>query len=188
MGPRSLFLTSFPGDFYDQKDWKRSGLGNLLRSLQLHNRERTRAVCEKQPYTLWLEACLPLLLQPSLPSMLLCRASCVIGCHCLFRKWQGGALISRSTAQPPSWAKMIPVSSPSYWPWQSQPQLQVWGRRTSGSRAGRAPPAALEILPYRPLWTFCFPISALMLEKLVGCRVVLVRLLGLWVLLQFGIS
>jgi len=60
--------------------------------------------------------------------------SCVIGCHCLFRKWQGGALISsRSTAQPLSWAESISVSSPSCWPWQSQTQRQAWGKRTSGS-------------------------------------------------------
>lgn len=130
--------------------------------------------------TLWLEACLSLLLPGAFLPCSSAGQSCGIGCHCLSRKQQGGALISSgSTAQPPSCvervsmrpppeAAALAVTAPA--PSLGQENLWVQGRG--------APSAVLEILPYRPLQTLCFPISALMLEKSGRCRIVLVRLLG----------
>lgn len=46
----------------------------------------------------------------------------------------------------------------------------------------------MEVLPYRPLWTFHFFISALMLEKLVRCLIVFMKLLELWVITKFEID
>lgn len=46
----------------------------------------------------------------------------------------------------------------------------------------------MEALPYRPLWILYFLVSALMLEKLVRCSIVFMKLLGLWVIPKFEIG
>lgn len=89
--------------------------------------------------TLWLEACLSLLLPGAFLPCSSAGQSCGIGCHCLSRKQQGGALISSgSTAQPPSCVERISMRPPprSCCPCCHSPSSKLGSREPLGPGKG----------------------------------------------------
>lgn len=99
--------------------------------------------------TLWLEACLSLLLPGAFLPCSSAGQSCGIGCHCFSRKQQGGALTSSgSTAQPPSCVERISMRPPrSCCPCCHSPSSKLGSREPLGPGKGR------ELL--LQFWKFC---------------------------------
>lgn len=166
-GPQATIFSN------DQEDWKKSGLGDPFRSLQSHaQRVQGPLNVEEEPQTLWLETHPPC-----------CFSEAFAPCSSAGQRWGSVELLSvQRVAGQGSWilqehspalplTRTISVIAPSCWPCSHSTQLQAQSKRTSGPRVAGAPSLFSHLSSDA--------------RKVVRCRIVFMKLLGLWVIPKF---